>query len=223
MSDMGFEGYLTELGLKYGTDKATYHKYTDFYQQFLPKPNFRYTEQYNFLEIGIQGGRSFKMWMEYLRLIPKLWLCGVDMSINQIELSPGKTLLEEFDPSWTSLINYKIDRQRDSSMSELISQFKHKDFDWILDDASHNMEDQQFTMGCLWPLVKPGSYYVLEDLQTSFMPGWKDGLTTFQWITQGFKGSPYTNDIKDIDRYFLFQNTSNGINNSMTCVIRKSE
>jgi hypothetical protein len=40
-------------------------------------------------------------------------------------------------------------------------------FDFILDDGSHHMYDQQITLGYLFPLLKPKGVYFLEDLHTS--------------------------------------------------------
>ena len=42
---------LTEIGIKYGTDKATYHNFTDFYQAELQGMEIK-----TILEIGILNG-----------------------------------------------------------------------------------------------------------------------------------------------------------------------
>jgi hypothetical protein len=40
-------------------------------------------------------------------------------------------------------------------------------FDVIIDDGGHTMEQQQVSMGFLFPFVKEGGYYILEDVHTS--------------------------------------------------------
>lgn len=47
------------IGLKHGTDKATFHNFCDFYEAHLPK-DIRHV-----LEIGVLDGASLKMWGEY--------------------------------------------------------------------------------------------------------------------------------------------------------------
>mmetsp|Transcript_44028 Transcript_44028/g.99480 ORF Transcript_44028/g.99480 Transcript_44028/m.99480 type:complete len:456 (+) Transcript_44028:173-1540(+) len=44
--------------------------------------------------------------------------------------------------------------------------------DVVLDDGSHLMRDQQQTLGALFPLVRPGGLYVMEDVHTSKQQGY---------------------------------------------------
>ena len=53
---------LHELGLKYKTDKATFHKYLDFYEKKLPGRDFAG----RLLEVGVMDGASMRMWREYV-------------------------------------------------------------------------------------------------------------------------------------------------------------
>jgi len=53
---------LHELGLKFGTDKATYHNYCGFYEQYLGHLK---DKSFSLLEIGIKDGASLLMWAEY--------------------------------------------------------------------------------------------------------------------------------------------------------------
>jgi len=43
------------------------------------------------------------------------------------------------------------------------------DFDLIIDDGGHTMDQQITSLKHLWKAVKPGGYYILEDLQTSYL------------------------------------------------------
>jgi hypothetical protein len=51
---------LTELGKKYGTDKATHHTFTDIYDGYFAK-----FKNPNILEIGVDNGASLKMYNDY--------------------------------------------------------------------------------------------------------------------------------------------------------------
>jgi hypothetical protein len=42
--------------------------------------------------------------------------------------------------------------------------------DILIDDGSHRVDDQQITLGYLFPYLKEGGHYILEDIHTSF-PG----------------------------------------------------
>lgn len=46
--------------------------------------------------------------------------------------------------------------------------------DVIIDDGSHRLRDQEATMRSLWPLLRPGGYYVVEDVLVGALP-WDDG------------------------------------------------
>ena len=41
-------------------------------------------------------------------------------------------------------------------------------FDVILDDGSHKVDEQLATLAALFPLVRPGGFYVIEDLGSSW-------------------------------------------------------
>ena len=54
--------------------------------------------------------------------------------------------------------------------------------DIVIDDGSHKYRDQQLNLAQLLPLVRPGGYYVIEDVHTSLQRGYdappaSDGTT----------------------------------------------
>ena len=52
-------------------------------------------------------------------------------------------------------------------------------FDVIVDDGGHTMKQQLTSLMHLWPTVRPGGIYVIEDLQTSYQEGYGgDPMTT---------------------------------------------
>ena len=42
-------------------------------------------------------------------------------------------------------------------------------FNIIVDDGGHTMKQQQDTFKALWPILRPGGLYVIEDLETSYI------------------------------------------------------
>ena len=49
-------------------------------------------------------------------------------------------------------------------------------FDVIIDDGSHIAEDEQFTLGMLFPHLRPGGHYFIEDLHTVREPNPRFGV-----------------------------------------------
>lgn len=137
---------LSQIGKKHGTDKYR-HGYRPFYEKHFDCCRF---EQLRLLEIGIFAGQSLKMWAEYF----------ANSSIM------GCDILED------SFIKAEriVCRQLDQSSRAALANFResHEEgFDIIIDDGSHVMRDQQITLAMLFPLVKPGGWYVIEDIHTS--------------------------------------------------------
>lgn len=52
------------------------------------------------------------------------------------------------------------------------------DFDLIIDDGGHSMVQQITSLQHLWKAVKPGGFYILEDLQTSYWAGYGGDAST---------------------------------------------
>jgi len=61
-------------------------------------------------------------------------------------------------------------------------------FDVIVDDGGHSMKQQITSLVHLFPKVRPGGVYVIEDLQTSYFHGADSGYlvktTTIEFIKQ---------------------------------------
>lgn len=135
---------LQHIGLKHNTDKATYHKYLDFYQKHLPKVEFAG----RLLEIGVMDGASLRMWREYY---PRAEIIGIDTGLQWDLRIDGVTLLE-------------LDGTKPSDLKPLGM------FDIIIDDASHYTKDQQTSFEHLfYKQLNKGGLYVIEDLHTSFL------------------------------------------------------
>lgn len=135
---------LQDIGMKHGTDKATFHQYCDFYQDRLPDRDFAG----RLLEIGVLDGASLRMWREYY---PDAEIIGIDVNPRPFLKIEGVTLV------W-------MDQANVADLATL------GDFDVIIDDGSHMTRDQQVTFFWLYfNQLRPGGYYVLEDLHTSYM------------------------------------------------------
>ncbi len=169
---------LTELGLKYGTDKATYHGFTEFYDKLLQGRDIS-----TLLEIGIYKGASLQMWRDYF---PDTVIIGFDISEVKV---PG-------------CLTFKVNCEDSMEIFKTISvkllpvyfSIGNEFFDLIIDDGGHTMKQQQVTFNALWPRLASGGIYIIEDIHTSRMPEYnteEDDITTEGWIKNNFLGSRY--------------------------------
>jgi hypothetical protein len=84
----------------------------------------------------------------------------------------------------TMIVNQEI-RTKNSEwngLTEMIDNFGG-DFDIIIDDGGHSMEQQQVSLGFLFKFLKPGGIFVIEDLETSYKWGWAYNKTNTEYDT----------------------------------------
>ncbi len=140
---------LEEIGRSYGTDKSSLgHGYLDFYERFLRQLRF---SEVRLLELGVQGGPSLRMWKEYFE---RGHIVGMDI-----------------DPACAKWAEDRIeicigDAGAPKDLLEVNEAFGP--FDIINDDASHLPSDQITAFSTLFPYLKFGGYYILEDVVTDY-------------------------------------------------------
>ncbi len=136
---------LCELAVKYGCDKtpSIHHRYTPYYHELLQGRTIRAV-----LEIGIFKGASLRMWRDYF---PEALIWGIDNDPNCLvqEERIQSLLCDQSDPV---------------SLNEFGDKFCPY-FDLIVDDGSHNEQHQKISFWMLFPLLKTGGLYVIEDVQ----------------------------------------------------------
>lgn len=154
---------LDTLALRFGSDKWADHWYTPHYgRHFEPYRNRRV----KLLEIGIggydapsQGGESLRMWKYYFR---RGLVSGLDIY--------DKSSLDE--PRLRTFMGSQADPEFLIALADRIGPL-----DIVIDDGSHLSADVILSFRTLFPLLRPGGLYVIEDLQTSYWPGWNGGST----------------------------------------------
>lgn len=146
---------LDKIALLAGTDKASSdHFYTKWYERHVSK------DIKLMMEIGIENGHSLKMWREWL---PDTEIVAID----------NNKLCSKF----SDLASIYIGDQRDKDFLRSVAS-KHGLFDLIVDDGGHSMEMQISSMMALFNAVKPGGWYVIEDLATSYDLMYRDSEMT---------------------------------------------
>jgi hypothetical protein len=151
---------LDELMNKYGSDKAR-NEYVPMYHSFLKTLREKPIE---LLEIGIgtmipgvassmvgyslpgyAPGGSLRAWRDYF---PRGRIMGIDVQ-------PDTQFVE--DRIQTALADSSSKEQLDGVLGD-------RTFDVIIDDGLHYDETQVKTMQNLWHRVRPGGFYVIEDI-----------------------------------------------------------
>ena len=169
--------YMCELAKNFGTDKHD-HGYTKIYNEIMKDKK---NENISLLEMGIYYGSSIKMWNDYFK---NGLICGTDNG-RIVKHSTIKTsgscenpspddimLLQEgntFNTNFSWLENEKIkcytaDQRSYEQMKKAFIHFGTDLFNYILDDGQHFQEHQQKSLGFLFPHLKSGGYYIIEDV-----------------------------------------------------------
>jgi hypothetical protein len=150
---------LDEIAIEHGTDKATQftrtyakpHGYTPHFERvFAP---FRFLS-IKFLEIGVGGGESIRTWLEYF---PNALVFGVDnvCGTNPFN-SPGNREFQRY--------TFNCGDQTDTTFWKCFVANHGADFDVIIDDGGHYNDQIIITLTELWPIVRSGGLYCIEDL-----------------------------------------------------------
>ena len=201
-------GMLNDLTIKYDVD-ALELGYTQHYDQLLSEVRNDFTKV---LEIGVETGRSHRLWLEYF---PNAKIYGYDIfEYGYDELQR----LQEGNPFLDRSVMFKGDQ----SNVEHLNKFKSEhggNFDMIIDDGGHTMEQMQTSLNHLWDLLKPGGVYVIEDLhscsgQWTTLYGHKviqDGDT----LTTDLLNSLENNDDKVTETNYISSNMISKIRNEM--------
>lgn len=140
-------GTLHEIGLKYQTDKSTYHQYMDFYENHLDRKSIK-----RFLEIGVQGGNSLMAWREWFDSDCHIegWDINVCSPIDGCEIKI-------------------VDQGDRDQISKSISGI----YDVILDDGAHFPRTIETSFSILF---KHCRMYIIEDLHAWWL-GYRNGET----------------------------------------------
>lgn len=141
---------LDELGLKYGTDKASNgHDYLKVYETyFAPLQD----EDISFLELGWWDGASMRMWRDYF---PNARIVGLDIELK--EAVPG--------------VDFTLASQDDKEVAGMLAD-AYGGFDVIVDDASHLSPLTIASFEAYWHHLNAGGLYIVEDLQVSYHRDW---------------------------------------------------
>lgn len=138
---------LADIGRKHGTDKGdTAHAFAgvsflDVYQSYFGP--MRHVVQ-SMLEIGVHKGASLRMWEEFFPF----------SQIHGLDIDPACAFR-------TARIRVTTGSQHDETLLRRIA--GGEQFDIVIDDGSHVVDHIVHTLTQLWPRIRPGGFYCIED------------------------------------------------------------
>jgi hypothetical protein len=216
---------LVFLAQRYGTDKWGRHWYAQHYQRHLAP--FR-KRALTLLEIGVGGyqdphvgGESLRMWKAYF---PKARVFGLDLF--------DKSALEE------ERIRIFQGSQDDPAVIErVLAEMGPPDV--VIDDGSHRTAHVRRTFELLFPHVREGGIYAVEDLQTSYWPKFggsldldapdtsmaafkrlADGLNHAERIAPGYQPTFLDRNVKAVHFYHNLVFVERGPNDEGSNILR---
>jgi SAM-dependent methyltransferase len=148
---------LLKLAPSYGTDKHYGHHYFELIYDKILSP-LKY-DMKTLIEVGVYNGDSILLWRDFFE---NATIVGIEKYMEH----SMKTLSNK-DLNRIDLLN--LDASNENDLQQISK--KYYNVDVIIDDGSHKMFDQQFTLAKLFRILKPGGFYILEDLHTSLEAG----------------------------------------------------
>lgn len=153
--------HLDELACKHGTDKSSkLHNYTAVYEQLFG--GLRDSTRC-LLEIGVGGsayrgeiGGSLRMWSDYF---PNARIVGIDID-PVCQQAAGER------------IQVMLGAQDDTAFLRRTLEQVGEPPDIIIDDASHVNKLTIASFELLFPALRPGGWYIIEDTHVSYKKRW---------------------------------------------------
>lgn len=140
---------LTGLADLYGSDKGKIkHRYTEVYERLIANLSPDRQAALSVGEIGVACGASLRMWANYLP----------NAKIEGFDIRPECASLCQNLPNVTITIADPRNTNRPGQ------------YDLLIDDGSHISEDIVGTLVHCQNWVKPGGFYVIEDMACTYSP-----------------------------------------------------
>lgn len=176
---------LHEIGFSHGTDKA-HHKfngesYLDVYANYFEPIRQSVSA---LLELGVYRGKSLCTWRDYF---PNAKVCGIDID---------PSVQADFGERVQIVTGSQIDPEA------IVHSLPGLPIDIVVDDGSHLVDHMIASFELIWPRVKPGGFYVLEDLICSY-----DDMGPYKGLWPGQSHNPedtnYNNDRSKLERFLM--------------------
>lgn len=172
---------LDELAKKYGTDKSSlHHGFAKYYETYLSSLK---DSRISLIEFGVggyeypdRGGESLRMWYQYL---PHAKLIGIDIHKKEGIIN-DRTEFWQGSQIDAGLLQAIIEREEVAERRI------------VIDDASHINTLTIATFEIVFPMLKSGDLYFVEDVHSSY------------WSEWGYEGNPKPGTTGTTMQFFSF-------------------
>jgi len=172
------------------TDKLWRHGYHRYYETQLAP--YRDISGIRILEIGADSGISLGAWLQYFTKPASVQ--GVAYGVDAI--AARKKACDLMPGQCEKLAIYSLDQSDKAALADM-SKKNPDGWDIIIDDASHYPPHQLISFQSLWPKLRPGGLYVVEDIESSYVD---TGSVYGYPLAGGIGRDPPTNAVEQFKR-----------------------
>ncbi len=133
---------------------ALYDLYDHYFRAMAEEP-------VTLLELGVHAGESLKVFASYFGAGT---VVGVDLEDHRTDFS-----------AWSNIAFAVADQTDADALAEICRAHAPQGLDIVIDDASHFGAASLAAYSILFPQLKPGGLYIIEDWTTGYWTDWPDG------------------------------------------------
>lgn len=177
------------------SDKGWHHGYHRFYYPILKEYE---SKPVRLLEIGVEDGKSMKIWETYFKNANHIYGIGYkNYQTKDIEYVKDNMTL------------FMGDQSSNEFLHKMIS-LSNGNFDIIIDDGSHVPSHIITSFNALWNTIKPGGYYIIEDVETSY---WSKQSSIYGYSLRNEPSTVeyFKNMVDEVNNEFIKGKTSSSI------------
>lgn len=146
-----------ELFYKLSLPSKKWQHYFDIYDRYLV-PFIGLSP--NVLEIGVDKGGSLELWHHFFENA-NIYAIDINSDVRNIHF-PFSVDIEIGDQTDKEFLQNYV--------------YSKPDFDIVIDDGGHYMDQQLMSLIYLFPKLKHGGIYIIEDVHTSYSQGYNGGF-----------------------------------------------
>jgi len=150
-----FDNYQTTVNgtILYCTDKGGHHNYVNrIYNNIFDIKN-RF-DKITLVEIGVFTGHSLKLWSDWF----------TNGNIIGIEINKSKGLTGDGFNALNAIYDFNV-IWKDAYVETTVDMFDDNSIDFLIDDGTHELEHQLFTVKKWLPKLKSGGILLIEDIK----------------------------------------------------------
>jgi hypothetical protein len=149
----------------------------DYARFWATRPGFHAT---NLFELGVWEGGGTVFWFEWLQPEKHVAVDALDRedSPHFREYVDGRGLSDRIRTHW------RVDQADREKLLQIAAAEFFGPLDLVIDDASHELERTQSSYETLFPLLRPGGLYVIEDWNWGLIPAFVEDPANQQWVAE---------------------------------------